>query len=154
MIDYDNPMQRRDMLKSLGALTAIAAVGASSSALAAAPEHKHHQANSKHQAIVDESIHCEKTGEICLQHCFQMFKDGDTSLAECAEAVKIMVSTCSTLVQMALFDSAHLVDQAKVAIAVLKDCEDECLKHKEHRQCQDCADACVACTKACKAILT
>ncbi len=148
-------ISRRSALQGLGALAAVAATGLGSGALASkGHQHHGHGISDKRKALIDDAMHCNKTGELCVQHCFEMFKAGDTTLAECAESVNIMMAACDALIQMALYNSEHLKAQAKVCIGALSSCEEQCRKHEEdHPQCKDCGDACVACVESCEAIL-
>lgn len=136
----------------LGVATAMASAGVVSSAVAQeAGEHDHGPA--VHKALIDSAHHCVMTGQICLDHCFDSFKAGDTTLAECAVQVQELAAVCQALAQLASNESKNLVSLAKVTIDVCNDCEAECRKHEaNHVQCKDCADACAACREECEKI--
>lgn len=142
---------RRDLLQGVAALTASLAVG---SVLASddnqhASHHRVKEANSLVQAALD----CEKTGQACIEHCINLFKQGDTSTATCMEAATEMLAMCTALSQMASYHSVHLPAIAKVCAAVCKDCEQECRKHEDkHAACKACAESCFHCNAECEKI--
>lgn len=141
-------MERRDVLLGAGALIAAAATSA-----AGADEHgmhMHQHGDQKYPTLAAAAADCVKTGEICIDHCLDLFADGDTSTAACARSVNDLLSVCATLRHLATQNSKHLPKFAKVAADICRDCEKECRKHeKEHSQCRDCADSCAACAKEC-----
>lgn len=140
---------RRNML--LGA-TAIAASLVTESSIAASG-HKHvHHAN-KNTAIIDAALDCLKTGQACNDHCIELIKSGDTSIANCMDSLTESLAMCDALAQMASYQSSHLAAVTKVCISVCEDCEKECRKHEDdHAECKACADSCKDCIKACKEI--
>jgi Cys-rich four helix bundle protein (predicted Tat secretion target) len=151
-------ISRRQVLLGAGALAATAIAGS-----AAAAEHQHEQqqqghdhqkmmrgACCPHDALIKAAHDCVRTGQVCLDHCIEMFKSGDTTLAECADKVTELVAMSTALASMAASNSPHLKALAGVCRGVCKDCEDECRKHeKDHEVCKTCADACADCIKAC-----
>ena len=137
---------RREVL--LGA-AAIAATLATQTAFAG-DEHHHKGSDT---GLIDASLGCVKAGQICLDHCVELIKNGDTSISACLEAVSDMLPMCSTLSKLASSQSPHLAAFAKVCIAVCEDCEKECQKHaNKHAACKACAESCAACIKACKKV--
>lgn len=137
---------RRNIL--LGA--AAAATTLASSNVFSATGHMHHNMNSN-TGLIDTALDCVKTGQACNDHCIELVKSGDTSIAECMSTVSEMLAACTALSQMASYQSRHLPAIAKVCIAVCEDCEKECRKHaKKHTACKACADACLDCIKACE----
>ncbi len=138
--------QRRQLLQ--GAIAATALAGAST--IMAAESHKH--GANKNKGLAETAAHCVVQGQACMDHCMELFKTGDTSVANCADTVNEMLAMCSTLSKMASYQSAHLATLAKVCIAVCEDCERECNEHKEHAECKACAEACKECIKACKKV--
>jgi len=148
---------RRTLLKGAGGIAALAAMGLVQEAVAATSEHEHHH----HHAIddtrtrlIDSAMACIKAGDACNQHCIELFKTGDTSLAGCVDTVQDMLTTCNTLTKLAASDSRHLKAMAQLCMNVAEDCEKECRKHEDqHDECKACANACADCIKECKAYL-
>jgi Cys-rich four helix bundle protein (predicted Tat secretion target) len=140
-------MDRRDVLLVTGA--AIAAAAARSAV--ADEDHSHHMHHAHpYGSLAAAAAECVKTGEICIDHCLDLFAQGDKSIAACARSVTQVTPVCETLRVLATQNSKYLASYAKVAAEFCKDCENECRKHeKEHQQCKDCADACAACAKEC-----
>lgn len=142
---------RRDLLKGAVVATAAMATGASSSVIGASNEHMHH--GNPNTALVDTALDCLKTGQACLDHCIDLFKMGDTSVADCADKVTEMLAMCNALSQMASYQSKHLAAVAKVCAAVCKDCKKACDKHADkHEACKACAKSCEDCIEACEKI--
>ena len=140
---------RRDIL--LGA-TAVAATLATETAFSAT-EHKHVHHKNKHTEIIDAALDCLKTGQACNDHCIELIKMGDTTIAECMDVLTESLAMCNALAQMASYQSEHLPALAKVCISVCEDCEKECRKHEDkHAECKACADSCNECIDACKKI--
>lgn len=149
-------MNRRELIKN--AVLASAAIGAAVSTKSVMADdddhdhHKHHVKN-KNKHVVEAALDCLEDGQACLDHCFVLLKDGDTSIAKCAESVTEMLVMCDALSKMASYRSAHLKDFAKVCIAVCEDCKKECEEHSDkHVECKECADSCGDCIDACKNI--
>ncbi len=148
----DNPdsLLRRRVV--LGAAT-LAAMGASGVSLASGDHEHMHQGKNPHQAVIDTALKCLASGQACLDHCMELFKQGDTSVADCADSVNEMLAMCTALSQMASYRSSHLLAMARVCADVCRDCEKACRKHeKKHAQCRACANDCADCIKACEAI--
>lgn len=150
-------LNRRDLIKS--AMLASAAIGATVSAksvIAGDDKHDHHahHAKNKNTKVVDTALVCLKDGQACLDHCFILLKDGDTSMAKCAETVTEMLVMCDALAKMASYQSPHLKAFAKVCAAVCEDCKDECDEHADdHVECKQCSESCEDCIKACENIV-
>lgn len=102
-------------------------------------EHTHQAATStpatQHRALVMTALECVGIGEMCLQHCFNQFAAGDTSLAACAVRNQEMTAACKALASLAATSAAQLGDFANVCIAICKACEAECRKHEHHPIC-------------------
>ena len=144
---------RRDIL--LGA-AAVAATLTTDTAFSAT-DHNHsahqHTANNN-EDIINTALDCIKTGQACNDHCIELVKTGDTSIADCMDILVESLAMCTALAQMASANSSHLPELAKLCISVCEDCEKECRKHeKKHAVCKACADSCNACIKACKKIV-
>jgi Cys-rich four helix bundle protein (predicted Tat secretion target) len=139
-------MNRRDLIAAGTTLVAL------STAARAQMSHEHHDASAA-TPLLDAASTCVKVGMVCIDHCFQAFAAGDTSLAGCAREVDQMLSTCGTLAKLASLRSPQLPEMAKVALAVCQDCETECRKHADkHAPCKACAEACAACAAECRKI--
>ena len=131
--------------------TAVASVVASNSVFSAT-DHKHHQMN-RNTGLIDTAMDCIKTGQACNDHCIELVKSGDTSIADCMSTVSEMLAACTALLQLASYQSRHLPAIAKVCIDVCNDCEKECRKHEDkHVECKACANSCLDCIEACKKI--
>lgn len=143
---------RRDIL--LGA-AAVAATATSNSAFSATDHNNHnmHNHSSGNEDIINAALDCVKTGQACNEHCIELVKSGDTSIADCMDVLAESLAMCTALAQMASHKSSHLPELAKLCIAVCEDCEKECRKHeKKHAACKACADSCNDCIKACKKV--
>ena len=144
-------MERREMLKTVGAAMAAAIA---SSALAADHDHHNHGAmGNPYASLIASSSDCLKTGEACLAHCLVLLGQGDKEMAACAQSVNGLLAVCGTLGKLAGQNSKHTAAMAKLAADVCAECEKECRKHeKKHAECKACADACASCLKECKKI--
>jgi Cys-rich four helix bundle protein (predicted Tat secretion target) len=143
-------LERRKLLIGAGAAVSLASAG---TAWGASTHEDHARMADQKQGIIDASLNCVKRSQACLNHCFDLFKSGDTSLAECADIVQEMSIMCTALSQLAATHSRHLKSFAKVCIEVGKNCEDECRKHEtKHALCKACAEACVNCIEECNKI--
>lgn len=156
--DNDVSIKRRNILTGVATLTAAAAMGFTQNTLAAATEHTHkqHQHTIDHgrQRIIDHAMDCLMKGEACNQHCIELFKTGDTSVADCAGSVQEMLASCTAMSKLAAYDSRHLKAMLNVCIGICEDCEKECRKHEDkHAECKACADSCSDCIKICKEYL-
>ena len=118
----------------------------------ASSEHQHHQMN-RNTAVIDAAMDCVKKGDACLDHCIELVKMNDTSIADCLATVTDMLPMCTALAKLASNQSPHLAELANVCISVCEACEKECRKHeKKHTECRNCAESCAACIKECKKI--
>ena len=145
-------MDRRDLLLGAGAVAA-ALVSQSAQSADDHSQHAHHQAGPANKALLAAAADCVRTGQVCIDHCLELFAEGDKSTAACARSVNQLVPVCEALQELAALNSKYLARYARVALDMCKDCEDECRKHeKEHQACKDCADACAACAKECQKI--
>ncbi len=110
--------------------------------------------NKKHADLAAAVANCTVKGEACLSHCMETFKEGDTMMAECADAVQQMLPVCRAMSSLAVFDSKHLPDLARACLGVCTDCEKVCREHADHqKECKDCADACAAVIREVKKLL-
>ena len=151
MSDIKTPAStsRRAVLKGMVASTAALATG--SAMAGSGHEHHHHHGGADNSGLIKLAYDCVKDGEDCLAHCIESFKTGDTTLAECADAVNEMIVMCNAVAKMAAYQSAHLKGVAKTCIEVCKVCEDQCRKHAaKHVSCRASAESCAAFIKECK----
>jgi len=145
-------LERRKVLTSAGVVATMAAVSPAL-AFGADSQHEHHTTPSNSN-LVDTALNCIKDGQVCIDHCIELFKSGDTSVAKCADTVQEMLAICTALSQFASYQSKYLQALAKVCIDVCQDCEDECRKHAEkHAACKACADSCEKCITECKKLI-
>lgn len=142
-------MERREMLKTVGAL---AMAGMAAQAQAADHDH-HHNHGGKFDALIASTGSCIATGESCLAHCLTLLGQGDKVMADCAKSVNQMLAMCTALQKLAAQDAPATKALAKVTLDVCIDCEKACKKHADkHAECKACAEACADCIKQCKAI--
>lgn len=114
----------------------------------------HAMHTTKHKAVIDTASACIAKGEVCVAHCIDLMKGGDTAMADCMQSVSIMMPMCAALVRLAALDAKRLKELAAVCKNVCADCEAECKKHADkHAVCKACMDSCTACIKECKALL-
>ena len=154
----DVSLARRQLLTGAGVALVAGTFGGVTAAGAAehAHDHGHHHAtmDAGRMRVVDHAMACIKDGQICVQHCIDLFKAGDTSVADCADSVQEMLASCTAMAQLATYDSRHLKDLMRVCIGVCEDCEKECRKHEDkHAECKACADSCADCIKVCQEYL-
>jgi Cys-rich four helix bundle protein (predicted Tat secretion target) len=143
-------LSRRQVLLGAAAVAATATAGSSSAFAAMEHDHSHHMMNNN-EAAIDAALGCLKKGQACLDHCIELFKTGDTSVAKCADTVSEMLAMCTALSQMASYNSKHLAKVAGVCRQVCLDCEKECRKHEDkHAACKACAESCERCAAECK----
>jgi Cys-rich four helix bundle protein (predicted Tat secretion target) len=148
-------LSRREVL-CLAATASATATLASGVTFAASSEHDHHAHHSKNEnvALIDSAFDCIKKGQLCMDHCMELFKAGDTSVADCADSVNEMLAMCTALTQMTAYRSSHLSALAKVCMDVCLDCEKKCREHEDkHAECKACADSCVTCADECEKLL-
>ena len=141
---------RRTLLKGLIATSAVLAA----SPVLAGGGHVHHHIEKLNKPLIKIANECAQHGDECIDHCIELFKSGDTSLAKCADAVNEMIVMCRALAKMATYQSPELKALAKICINVCQTCADECNKHaNKHANCKACADSCLECIKECKKII-
>ena len=149
-------IENKDRRKILLGAAALATGLASESALSSSDKghHDHHHQKNPYTEIIDAALDCIKTGQACNDHCIQLIKAGDTTIADCMDVLAENLAMCGALAQMASYQSTHLAELAKVCIATCKDCEKECRKHEDkHEECKACAESCKECIAACKKIV-
>ncbi|MBF0473607.1 MAG: four-helix bundle copper-binding protein [Nitrospirae bacterium] len=140
---------RREVLAGAG----VAAFAAMTKGIAEAVEkgHEHMASTNSNAEVIKTANECVTAGQACIAHCIEMFKAGDTSMGECNESTQVAGKMCGTLAFLALTNSKHLKDLAKICIETCSECEAACKKHeKTIAQCASCAKACRNCIEACK----
>ena len=148
--------ERRQALKTVGTLGVglVAASSLGNMTQAETMAHQHHAANHTLKILTQTLHHCVASAELCINHCMDMFKMGDTSLADCANTVQETMAFCAAHAKLASYDSKFLKEMCVLSLKVCGDCEKECRKHaKKHAECKACADSCATCIKACEAYL-
>jgi len=132
-------ISRREMLLGVSAAAAMAYAG---SAISAMPGHDHTKHSAQIPDLLDAVNNCLDKGQRCIAHCLVSFKEGDISLADCAAKVHEMEAICRAFSYLLSANSSYVKAYAGICEKACKDCEGECLKHKEHVECKACADAC------------
>jgi Cys-rich four helix bundle protein (predicted Tat secretion target) len=170
--DVSKPLSRRDALGFAAAAVTLAATSASAADEHAGMDHgemdhskmdhsgmdhskmDHSMHQTRHKGLIDTATACIAKGEVCVAHCIELIKGGDTAMADCMKSVSIMMPMCAALVRLAALDAKRLKELAAVCKDVCADCEAECKKHAEkHAVCKACMESCAACVKECKALL-
>lgn len=140
---------RRTWLLGAATLGTAAALG---SVRAEEAPHAHHAMAAAGRGLIDAASHCVEEAEICDQHCLETLRQGDTTLAECAQRVRELAAMCTAARQLAVQSSPRLGALLEVCTASCNACEKECRKHEaKHAICKSCADACVMMVEAIKA---
>jgi Cys-rich four helix bundle protein (predicted Tat secretion target) len=104
-------------------------------------------------ALLEAAHGCLTKGDACIAHCLLMLSSGDTSMAECAKAVRDMHAIMQGLAAAAASGNKHLPATAKLAMEYCKDCEIACRKHADkHTACKECAEACAKTIAACQKV--
>ena len=134
-------ISRRELLLGMGAAAAMAYAG---NAMSAMPGHDHSKHTAQLPGLLDATNDCLDKGQRCIAHCLVSFQEGDVALADCASKVHEMEAVCRAFSYLLAANSSYVKAYAGVCEQVCKDCEAECLKHKEHIECKACADACAA----------
>lgn len=140
----DSGISRRKMLLGMTAATAAAFSG---NALSGDSGHDHsHHDHSKHAPQQPDLLNainiCEDKGQLCIAHCLVSFTEGSTELAKCATKVQEMQAVCNAFSYLVVSNSKYTKEFSEVCAKICKDCEDECMKHKEHIECKACGEAC------------
>ena len=130
---------RRKVLLGMGAVAAAAYAGVANSAM---PEHDHSKHSAQLPDVLDAANNCLDKGQRCIAHCLVSFQEGDVELAKCASKVHEMQAICSAFSYLLAANSDYIKEYAAVCTKVCKDCETECMKHKEHIECKACGEAC------------
>ncbi len=110
----------------------------------------------KLKAVVNATEECIAASKACIAHCIEMYKSGDTSMADCHASVLSMLPLCEAMNTVANNNTAP-ADLVKKLAAVCADfcrsCANECKPHAKHSKvCSDCMKACEDCAKACDSL--
>lgn len=140
-------MQRREFIAAVGTAAALAGTSQAFAQVETGDMHP-----PKYTALEKTALHCVGTGNDCLRHCFSMFMMKDTSMAECADSVFQLVSTCNSLAALAAINSVHTGHLAKVVEMVCNDCKKQCDKFPKIDVCKACGESCQKCAEECRKI--
>lgn len=138
-VSQDSGITRRDLLLGAGALGGLAVASA---AFAEGMVHDHSKHTAQQPDLLDAINTCLDKGRRCISHCQVIFKEGDTSLAECSARVHEMYAICDAYAYLLSANSAYSKDYAAICSRACEDCEKECRKHDKHVECRACAEAC------------
>ena len=132
-------LTRREIVLGIGAVATAAYAGAAVSAM---PGHDHSKHSAQLPDVLDTTNNCLDKGQRCIAHCLASFTEGDTALAECAYKVNEMQAICGAFSYLLAANSEYIKAYAGICEKACKDCENECMKHKEHVECKACGEAC------------
>jgi Cys-rich four helix bundle protein (predicted Tat secretion target) len=132
-------LSRRELLLGLGAVAAAAGAG---NVMAAMEGHDHSRHTAQQPDVLAATNDCLDRGRRCIAHCLVSFREGDTSLADCAAKVHEMQAICEGFAYLLASNSTYVKAYAGVCEQACRDCEKECRKHEKHIECTACADAC------------
>jgi Cys-rich four helix bundle protein (predicted Tat secretion target) len=157
-------MERRDFVR---AGLAGAAVGLANSSIASSQEHQHGGGSkeayvppeiSEELKRVAETAHdCVRHAVACIAECNRVLATGESSMADCQEAVLSMVSVCEATAAnatMYLAGDELLKQLVDVCREFCDHCAEACEPHAEHYpECRNCMDSCKDCSEACQEYL-
>lgn len=132
-------ISRRKVLLGVGALATMTYAG---NAVSAMPGHDHSKHSAQLPDLLDAVNNCLDKAQRCKAHCLVSFQEGDLELADCAAKVHEMHAICDAFSYLLAANSEYVKAYASICEQACKDCEKECLKHKQHIECKGCADAC------------
>jgi Cys-rich four helix bundle protein (predicted Tat secretion target) len=105
----------------------------------------------KNRDLADAAADCVRTGNVCLEHCATLLRNGDKSIAKCSASVAQLVPMCRALEALAIQDASQLKAHAATCGRVCRDCEAACKPHASHHEsCQRCMESCKRCAEACE----
>jgi Cys-rich four helix bundle protein (predicted Tat secretion target) len=130
---------RRDVLLGMGAAATAVYAGA---AISAMPGHDHSKHSAQLPDVLTAANNCLDKGQRCIAHCLVSFQEGDVALADCASKVHEMQAICSAFSYLLASNSEYINAYAPLCVQACQDCEEECMKHKEHIECKACGEAC------------
>ncbi len=146
-------MNRRSVL-SVG-VSAVALAAAAAPALAQpAHDHDHGASGIQYPKVAATAADCVLKGQECIDHCINVVKAGDISIADCMRSVEGLIAACNALRVLTIANAKDLPQFAKAVRAICLSCETECRKHEKHPQCKACGESCAACAEAIRATFT
>ncbi len=138
---------RRELLLGASVLGGLTMAGAT---VAAEMQHDHSMHTAQQPDLLEAINVCLDKGRRCIAHCQVVFKEGDTSLADCSMKVHEMYAVCDAFAYLLSANSTYNKDYSAICARVCEDCEKECRKHEKHHECRACAEACAAVLDAIK----
>lgn len=104
----------------------------------------------KNKALVDAAAECAKVGDVCLEHCLTLLRNGDKSIAKCSATVAQMIPMCRALEALAIQNATELKAHAATCAKACRECEAACKVHASHHaECKRCMESCQRCAAAC-----
>jgi Cys-rich four helix bundle protein (predicted Tat secretion target) len=117
-------------------------------------QHGHHHGGGstiQHHKLAATAGDCVLKGQECVDHCINVIKAGDVSIADCMRSVEELIAACNALRVLTISNSKNLRVLARAVDAVCQTCEIECRKHERHEACKICGESCLACSKEIRA---
>ncbi|HFA7292863.1 TPA: four-helix bundle copper-binding protein [Neisseria gonorrhoeae] len=143
-------MNRRQFLGSAAAVS-LASAASFARAHGHADYHHHHDMQPAAASARQTAAHCLDAGQVCLTHCLSLLTQGDTSMSDCAVAVRQMLALCGAVHDLAAQNSPLTRDAAKVCLEACKQCAKACKEHSAHHaECKACYESCLDCIKECE----
>lgn len=174
-----NPIDRRDLLTSLGGLGALLVASTACAqqkpvqdpqAPAGHAGHAGHVGHAGHGAkdpapagpaskellaVMDATADCARAGRWCLARCTDHLAAGSPMMEHCQRAVMNMLAVVAAMGDVAGYRNAvpqNMKALATTCAAFCRACADACQPHSSHHEeCLACMNACLACAKACEA---
>jgi Cys-rich four helix bundle protein (predicted Tat secretion target) len=144
-------MNRRTFLSTTLCTTALAIGGAQALAQQAHDHGTPGASSIRHPKLAAAAGDCVLKGQECIDHCINVMKAGDLSIADCMKSVEELVAACNALRVLTISNSEHLRNFARVVQAVCQTCETQCRKHEKHPICKTCGESCATCIEEIRA---
>jgi Cys-rich four helix bundle protein (predicted Tat secretion target) len=104
----------------------------------------------QNKSLVDAAAECAKVGDVCLEHCLTLLRNGDKSMAKCSATVAQMIPMCRALEALAIQNATELKAHAATCAKACRECEAACKVHASHHAiCKRCMESCQRCAAAC-----
>lgn len=140
-------MDRRDLLKNVGAFAGVTAAGSALGQSFVGKSKK--SADDLTSGLAECLAWCEK----CVSHCTDMVLKGETMFAETLKRSRECVAVCDAMLVLSTFDAPHKVELARLCATVCRECAAECDLHAAHSEiCRACAAACRKCADLCDSV--
>jgi Cys-rich four helix bundle protein (predicted Tat secretion target) len=108
-------------------------------------------ADPKKRELAEAGAECVKAGDVCMEHCLELLRQGDKSMVKCSETVAAMLPMCRALAALATQGSPYLAEHARTCAKVCRDCEAACKVHASHHEsCKRCMETCQRCAADCE----